>query len=85
MLSIARAGGGFATCLLAIAAFRATSTAAPALPDTAAVLSGPLTLERALALAGQYELRISRRSARGRRSCTDRGRRPSSEPDRERL
>ena len=80
MLSIARAGGGFATCLLAIAAFRATSTAAPALPDTAAVLSGPLTLERALALAGQYELRIRAAGLRAdaaRARIADAGRRPN--------
>src|SRR6185503_846244 len=41
---------------MAMAVFHASACAAPTPPDTVAVVSGPLTLEHALALAGRYEL-----------------------------
>jgi cobalt-zinc-cadmium efflux system outer membrane protein len=56
VLSIARAGGWSAICGVAMAMFHASACAAPTPPDTVVVVSGPLTLEYALALAGQYEL-----------------------------
>jgi cobalt-zinc-cadmium efflux system outer membrane protein len=41
-----------------VAWFQATAIAAPTLPDTAAVASGPLTLDHTLTLAGRYALRL---------------------------
>ena len=58
MLSILRDGCRCATSLVAVALFQVTAIAAPTLPDTAAVVSGPLTLDRALTLAGRYALRL---------------------------
>ncbi len=58
MLSPARAGCWCAIVVVAGASFRATASAAPTLPDTAAVVSGPLTLDRALTLTGRYELKL---------------------------
>ena len=51
MLSIVGAGCRYAICLVVVASFQATAIAAPTPPDTAAVVSGPLTLDRALTLA----------------------------------
>src|SRR5262245_35645496 len=44
--------------VVALASFHATANAASTSPDTIAVVTGPLTLPRALALAKQYEPRI---------------------------
>jgi outer membrane protein, heavy metal efflux system len=58
VLSILRAGCRCALCLVVVASFQATAIAAPTLPDTAVVVSGPLTLDGALTLVGRYELRL---------------------------
>jgi cobalt-zinc-cadmium efflux system outer membrane protein len=58
VLSIARAGGWYAIIVMAVASFHAMACAEPTSPDTVAVVSGPLTLEHALALASRHELRL---------------------------
>jgi cobalt-zinc-cadmium efflux system outer membrane protein len=80
VLSIARAGRCCTIWLVAIASFPTTAIAEATLPDTAAVLSGPLTLGRALALASQYEPRLRAaglRSEAARARISDAGRRPN--------
>jgi outer membrane protein, heavy metal efflux system len=58
VLSALRAGCRCATCLVVAAWFQVAAIAAPTPPDTTAVVSGPLTLDRALTLAGRYELKL---------------------------
>ena len=58
MLSSARAGCRCAMLVVVFASFDATAGAASAPPDTIAVVTGPLTLQRALALAKRYEPRL---------------------------
>jgi len=53
-----RAGCCCALLVVSVASFHATVNAAPTLPDTVAVVTEPLTLERALALALHYEPRL---------------------------
>jgi len=58
VLSSTRAGCCCAMLIVSVASFHATANAAPAPPDTIAVVTGPLTLERTLALALHHEPRL---------------------------
>ncbi len=80
MLSVARAGCCCAISAVAIASLNAAASAAPMPPDTIAVVSGPLTLERALALASRYELKLRAaglRAEAARARIADANRRPN--------
>lgn len=80
MLSAWRAGGCIAISAVAIASFHAPACAASASPDTVPVVSGPLTLERALELASRYELRLRAAGLRAeavRARIMDASRRPN--------
>ena len=80
MLSVARAGRCCAIALVAVASCQVTAIAAPTLPDTSAVLSGPLTIDRALALANRYELKLRAaviRSEAAHARIADASRRPN--------
>ena len=80
MLSSARAGCCCAMVVLAVARFHATANAASAPPDTAAVVTGSLTLERVLVLARQFEPRLRSaglRAEAARARTEEAGRRPN--------
>jgi outer membrane protein, heavy metal efflux system len=80
VLSSARAGCRRAILAMAVASFHATVNAAPAPPDTIAVVTGPLTLQRVLALASEYEPRLGPaglRAEAARARIGDAGRRPN--------
>ena len=80
MLSIVRAACRCAIGLVVIASFQATAIAAPTQPDTTAVVSGPLTLDRALMLAVRYELKLRAaglRAEAARARIADSRRRPN--------
>ena len=56
MLSLRRAGGGcLVAAILTLAGYQGVGHAATIPPDSIPIISGPLTFERALALAGQYQ------------------------------
>ena len=81
MLSVARAGCCCAIYLVAVASFHVTAIAAPMRPDASAIVSGPLTLEHALALASRYELKLRAaglRSDAARARIADASRRPAA-------
>ena len=80
MLSILSAGCRCALCLVIVASFQRTAIAAPTLPDTTAVVTGPLTLDRVLTLTGRYELRFRAaglRAEAARARIADARRRPN--------
>ena len=80
MLSSARAGCRCAMLVVAVASFDATARAAPTPPDTIAAVTGPLTLQRTLALARWYEPRLrpaGLRAEAARARIGDAGRRPN--------
>lgn len=58
MLCFSRVGGCCAISVLAIVPLAVTANAASLPLDSVAVMSGPLTYERALGLASRYELRL---------------------------
>lgn len=80
MLSNVRAGCRCVIMLVAIGALQADAIAAPVLPDSISATSGPLTLERALALASRYGLTLQAvglRAQATRARVADAGRRPN--------
>jgi outer membrane protein, heavy metal efflux system len=80
VLSSTRAGCCCAMLVVAVASFHATANAAPTPPDTLAVVTGPLTLERVLALARQFEPRLrpaGLRAEAARARIREAGRRPN--------
>jgi hypothetical protein len=58
VLSIVRARCRCAILLVALVSLQATAIAAPMLPDSIPATSGPLTLERVLALTSRYGLTL---------------------------
>lgn len=80
MFCVSRAGGGFAIGVLAVASLHLAGHAATVLPDTIPVVSGPLTLERAVELAGRYEQGLRAAGLRAEAALArigDAGRRPN--------
>ena len=80
MLSPTRAGWRFAAFVMVVGAFDAMADIGSRPPDTLAVVSGPLTLDRALALASRYELKLRAaglRAEAARERIADADRRPN--------
>ena len=80
MLSFSRAGVRCAISVLAITSLTAAANAASTPPDSASVVSGPLTYERALGLANRYALRLKAAGLRAdafRARTADANRRPN--------
>ena len=80
MLSIVRAGCRCAIMLVALVSLQTTAIAAPMPPDSIPATSGPLTLERVLALTSRYALTLQAtglRAQAARARGTDAVRRPN--------